>query len=136
MKTITTNFLVLGLSWGLLASCASSTPFSTSSIREANAPEVAPVNAASVNILEEAPTSSYVKLGEVRLQLNGIRTTRWVQNNPAVRAAIREEAGKLGADTVIDVQILERPMGRRPDQFDMPAPVVDTVVATAIRMKP
>jgi hypothetical protein len=117
----------------VLISC-SYVPFAASSKRAANAPVLAPADPATVAILADPPTVPYVTLGEIRVDMKGMRSTRWVAQDPTVKAAIREEAGKLGADAVIVNVIQERSMGHRPDGLGVTdSPVAHHVLLTAIR---
>jgi hypothetical protein len=124
--------VLLTMCAALLASCAY-IPFSASSKRIATAPALAPTNPASVAILREPPATRYTTLGEIRVDLKGLRTTTWVARDPGIRTALQQEAGKLGADAIVDIVIQERAMGNRPDSGFFQEPMAHHVTATAIR---
>jgi hypothetical protein len=91
-----------------------------------------PVPPASVQILEHAPSAPYRQLGEIRVEWPGIRTVADVLHDGAIRDALREAGGRLGADCVVVLHFLHRPgYGRLLD--DAPPAVL---VAMAISTKP
>ena len=110
------------------ASCASQVvPTATPA---PGAPRFAETPSSSVAILPAAP-ETFVVLGEVRIDLPGIRREAEVVIAPDVQRAIREAAASLGANAVIDVKLVRRNQGGRSHQhYSSP---VERVLATAIR---
>src|SRR4051812_24549155 len=105
-----------------LASCAF-IPFSASSKRIASAPALAPTDPPSIAILRDPPSIPHTPLGEIRVDLKGLRTTSWVIRDPGIRTALQQEAGKLGADAIVDIVVQERSMGNRPNSGFFQEPV-------------
>jgi hypothetical protein len=127
------KLLLLTMCAASLASCAY-VPFSASSARIASAPTLAPTNPASVAIFRDPPSPRYTTLGEIRVDLKGLRTTSWVARDPGIRTALQQEASKLGADAIVFIVIQERSMGNRPGSGFFQEPIAHHVTATAIRM--
>lgn len=126
------NAAIALLATSLLVACAH-TSFQSSSVRFQHAPVFEPVAPASVVILRDAP-ARYVSVGEVRVEMRGLYSTVQVSRDPNIRAAIQNEAARLGADAVVFVEVRERITGRRPNRCCVQDPAFAShVVATAIR---
>ena len=113
-----------------LASC---TQMTTSSTRYATAPAISAVSADSVQVVTGDLKKAFTQLGEVSVRWNGTRLEYGLLEDPAVRAALRKEAAKLGADAIIDLRLVTIPGGRRSDRMNAEPPLVKGVAATAIR---
>jgi hypothetical protein len=113
-----------------LASCTHSS-LSGTTTRTTNAPLLPATNASDVLILRDAP-DRYVKLGDIRLDIHGMRDAGVVSRDPAVAAALREEAARLGADAIISVLVQPRSLGMRPDSH-LELMAAHHVIGTAIR---
>ena len=118
----------------VLLSCASFS-VSGSSKRFASAPVLPPIDPAAVQILLDPPETQYLQIGEIRLDLRGMWRESDVQRDPEIQKVIRQEAARLGADTVISVSLVEKTGGHRPGSLVREPRLVDHVGETAIRTR-
>ena len=98
--------------------------------RYATAPVLLPSDPSTVALLPSRP-EHYVALGEVRVDVEGVRYADQIIDDPAITAAIRDYAARLGADAAMEIYIVGRETTSRDALLGRP---VHHVRATAIRV--
>jgi hypothetical protein len=92
-----------------------------------------PVPPEIVSILDREPPVPFRQIGEIRVEWPGFRTKQDVLKDAAIQRALRHEAGRLGADSVVVLHFLHR-SGYGSGVVD-PAPPVQ-LIAMAISTRP
>lgn len=126
--------LLLILLLAIAASC-SGPSFEVTSTRAEGMGVLPPIDPSSVRLLKEPPEGHYLLLGEVRVRLRARVPPAAALSDPDIQAAIRDEAAKMGANAVIELDFVSRPGAQRPGACCGPEPAtIVEIRATAIKV--
>jgi hypothetical protein len=129
---VQTRFITLAgvtLVAGLATSCGLLS-LDVSSRRDLSAHKLSSLEPQAVAFLAQPPKTQYTVVGTIRVGWFGIRTDKAIANDVGIQNALRQEAGRLGADAVTDIVLV-----RRRDHWpgDTTEPYAGHLEATAIR---
>ena len=92
-----------------------------------------PVPPEIVSILDKEPGIPYRQIAEIRVEWPGLRTEREVLSDAAIQNALRQEAGRLGADSVVLLHFLHRSgYGRGTADAAPPAQLIAMAISTRL----